>query len=92
VGGDEFLALCPDVDANGAREIVRRIERAMASWRVTEHGLSPRLSLGWAVFAGDWPATVRAADRRMYAVKRQHNGAAPSDRRSRRRDGGAPAL
>jgi diguanylate cyclase (GGDEF)-like protein len=80
VGGDEFLALCPDVDANAAREIVRRIERAMASWRITEHGLMPRLSLGWAVFDGDWPATVRAADQRMYAVKRQHNGLVPSDR------------
>jgi diguanylate cyclase (GGDEF)-like protein len=80
VGGDEFLALCPDVDANAAREIVRRVERAMASWRLTEHGLMPRLSLGWAVFDGDWPATVRAADRRMYAVKRQHNGLVPADR------------
>jgi diguanylate cyclase (GGDEF)-like protein len=80
VGGDEFLALCPDVDANAAREIVRRVERAMAAWRLTEHGLMPRLSLGWAEFDGDWPATVRAADRRMYAVKRQHNGVVPADR------------
>jgi diguanylate cyclase (GGDEF)-like protein len=80
VGGDEFLALCPDVDANAAREIVRRIERAMSSWRLTEHGLMPRLSIGWAVFDGDWPQTVRAADRRMYADKRQHNGVVPADR------------
>jgi GGDEF domain-containing protein len=95
VGGDEFLALCPDADANAARQIVRRVERAMASWRLTEHGLMPRLSLGWAVFDGDWPATVRAADRRMYAVKRQHNGQVRADRpevgrvaagRRRRRD------
>ena len=80
VGGDEFLALLADVDANAVREIVRRIERAMGSWRLTEHGLMPRLSLGWAVFDGDWPQTVRAADRRMYAVKRQHNGLVPADR------------
>lgn len=80
VGGDEFLALLPDVDANAVREVVRRIERAMGSWRLTEHGLMPRLSLGWAVFDGDWPQTVRAADRRMYAVKRQHNGLVPADR------------
>lgn len=82
VGGDEFLALLPDVDANAVREIVRRIERAMGSWRLTEHGLMPRLSLGWAVFEGDWPQTVRAADRRMYAMKRQHNGLVPADRPS----------
>ena len=80
VGGDEFLALLPDVDANAVREIVRRIERAMASWRLTEHGLMPRLSLGWAVFDGDWPQTVRTADRRMYSVKRQHNGVVPAER------------
>jgi diguanylate cyclase (GGDEF)-like protein len=80
VGGDEFLALLPDVDANEVREIVRRLERAMASWRFTEHGLMPRLSIGWAIFDGDWPATVRNADRRMYTVKRQHNGLVPADR------------
>lgn len=80
VGGDEFLALLPDVDANAVREVVRRVERAMGSWRLTEHGLMPRLSLGWAVFDGDWPQTVRAADRRMYVVKRQHNGLVAADR------------
>ena len=80
VGGDEFLALCPDADAKAARAIVRRVERAIASWRITEHGLMPRLSLGWAVYEGDWPAAVRAADRRMYAVKRQHIGLVPADR------------
>jgi diguanylate cyclase (GGDEF)-like protein len=80
VGGDEFLALLPDVDGNEVREIVRRLERAMSSWRFTEHGLMPRLSIGWAVFDGDWPQTVRNADRRMYTVKRQHNGLVPADR------------
>jgi hypothetical protein len=68
------------VDAATAREIVRRVERAMASWRLTEHGLMPRLSLGWAVFDGDWTRTVRAADRRMYVVKRHHNGIVPAER------------
>ena len=28
VGGDEFLALCPDVDANAAREIAHDLKRA----------------------------------------------------------------
>jgi diguanylate cyclase (GGDEF)-like protein len=79
VGGDEFLALCPDADAKAARAIVRRVERAMVSWRLTERGLKPRLSLGWAVFEGDWPAAVRAADRRMYAAKRQHSGQVSAD-------------
>ena len=80
VGGDEFLALLPDVDGNEVREIVRRLERAMGSWRFTEHGLMPRLSIGWAVFDGDWPQTIRNADRRMYTVKRQHNGMVTADR------------
>jgi hypothetical protein len=82
------------------REIVRRLERAMSSWRFTEHGLMPRLSIGWAVYDGDWPQTVRNADRRMYTVKRQHNGLVPADRpavgrvasgrRRRRSDAGLP--
>jgi hypothetical protein len=38
----------------------------------------PRTS--WAVFEGDWPAAVGAADRRMYAVKRQHIGLVLPDR------------
>jgi hypothetical protein len=54
----------------------------MASWRVTEHGLMPRLSVGWAIFDGDWPRTVRKADLRMYAVKRQHNRAVTANRRA----------
>jgi diguanylate cyclase (GGDEF)-like protein len=102
VGGDEFLALLPDVDASAVRGIVRRIERAMASWKVTEHGLMPRLSIGWAVFDGDWPQTLRAADRRMYAVKRQHNGALATEHppnghvaavpRRRRSDAASPVV
>jgi diguanylate cyclase (GGDEF)-like protein len=79
VGGDEFLALLPDTDAAGARGVVRRIERSMSKWRVTEHGLVPHLSLGWATFDTDWPSTIRAADKRMYAAKRAHKALAPQD-------------
>lgn len=71
VGGDEFLCLLPDAGEREARAVMRRIDRAVASWRVTEHGLTPRISVGWAVFHRDWETTVEEADDRMYAIKRR---------------------
>jgi diguanylate cyclase (GGDEF)-like protein len=79
VGGDEFLALLPNVDERGARRIVRRISDEMASWRPTEHGLAPQISLGWGLYEGDWDAAVKMADDRMYANKRKRQAAQQAD-------------
>jgi len=79
VGGDEFLVLLTDTGRLGARCFTARLRRAMSAWRVTEHALTLRLSLGSAVVPddGDLVTAVAAADRRMYANKRR--------RRSRQR-------
>jgi len=71
VGGDEFLAMLPGAGEREARRVAERVAHEMTTWRVTEHGLRPSLSLGWAVFDGDWQSTVLTADRRMYAEKRR---------------------
>jgi diguanylate cyclase (GGDEF)-like protein len=78
VGGDEFLALLPNVDDRGAKRIVRRIGAVMDTWRPTEQGVAPALSLGWAIYDGDWDAAVCLADRRMYDDKRKRESARTS--------------
>jgi diguanylate cyclase (GGDEF)-like protein len=78
VGGDEFLVLLPNSGECEARRVIRRIYRAASSWRVTEFGLMAHLSVGWAVFDGDWTSTIGVADERMYAVKRQRRRKAPA--------------
>ena len=85
VGGDEFLAVLPNVDERGARRIVRRISDAMGSWRATEHGVTPAISLGWALHEGDWDAD-REAGRRPNVCQQTK---APGGRRRtcRTRDG-----
>jgi len=69
VGGDEFLVLLPATDETGARRVVRRMQRALTAWRVTEHALSPEMSVGWAVSGNDPATTVARADARMYHAK-----------------------
>jgi diguanylate cyclase (GGDEF)-like protein len=72
VGGDEFIVLLRDVDDGMARSIHARIRRAERAWRVTEHGLTPRLSIGRARVEGDdVDSARRVADARMYANKRR---------------------
>jgi diguanylate cyclase (GGDEF)-like protein len=73
VGGDEFLVLLPGSDVAGARRVARRISNNLRKWRVTEHGLVPAVSVGWATCPdGDVAAAVAAADRVMYRAKRRH--------------------
>jgi diguanylate cyclase (GGDEF)-like protein len=72
VGGDEFAVLLRGASAATAAGIRQRIRRAEGLWRVTEHSLSPRLSLGVAeVVDGDIAAALQTADARMYADKRR---------------------
>lgn len=78
IGGDEFAVLLRDADGRAAARVRARIRRAERVWRVTEHGLSPRLSIGVArVIANDVEAARHAADRRMYANKRRRARSSP---------------
>ena len=77
VGGDEFLALLPNSGEREARVVIRRIYGQMRSRRVTDHGLTPYLSVGWAAFDGDWASTICSADEQMYALRRRRRRTAP---------------
>ena len=72
VGGDEFAVLLRDADEAAARRVAARIRRAERLWRITEHGLTPRLSMGRApLLDNDLEAARQVADKRMYANKRR---------------------
>lgn len=72
VGGDEFAVLLRGANANTASRIKQRIRRAEGQWRVTEHALTPRLSVGIAeIVDRDVPKALAAADARMYIDKRR---------------------
>jgi diguanylate cyclase (GGDEF)-like protein len=72
VGGDEFLVLLHNADASSARRVAARIRRAERVWRVTEHRLTPCMSLGLApVPDGDVREARRWADARLYENKRR---------------------
>ena len=94
LGGDEFAVLLYDASPMEATRIRRRIRRAERRWRVTEHGLSPRLSLGMAtVLDGDVTDALCRADAAMYAMKRRRARARALDDRGdrrRRRAGSVP--
>ena len=72
VGGDEFAVYLRGANARTAARVRQRIRRAERQWRVTEHGLTPRLSVGLAgINNGDVESALRMADARMYADKRR---------------------
>jgi diguanylate cyclase (GGDEF)-like protein len=98
VGGDEFAVLLTPADAQTAGRVVGRVRRAQRTWRVTEHGLIPQLSVGQgAVDDGDLESARSAADRHMYQDK-MHRSArqlrarlrGARDRRRRRAAGPTP--
>lgn len=79
IGGDEFVLILPQTDAEAAQGVARRIEAqfAIAVDRARAGALGVGLSVGiasWAV--GHPPLSLRqalqAGDRAMYSVKRQH--------------------
>ncbi len=72
-GGDELLVLLTETDSSGGRAVMRRIRRAMAAWRVTEFGLTPALSLGWAGSDDQAATSVERADAAMYQSKRRRS-------------------
>ena len=86
VGGDEFLVLLPNSGEAEAQAVAQRIATVATGTRLTEHGLSASLSVGWAVFDGAWDTTTHTSDARMYAAKRAKDAVRDSAQAARRRN------
>jgi len=75
-GGDEFVVLMPEADAEGARLVRTKVEKAMAAYDTGRDGETP-LSASLGVHTAAWPEAqhlLREADRRMYETKRRRAG------------------
>jgi diguanylate cyclase (GGDEF)-like protein len=71
-GGEEFIALLPDTDREGARVAAEKLRAAVASVEVQAVPRVTTASLGVAVMpddAGDADVLLRMADRALYAAK-----------------------
>lgn len=72
-GGDEFLICLPDAQAEDAREVLRRLSRALQPLQLSLNGRGVWLtaSIGYATVQGDgdWRAAFDAADRALYRAK-----------------------
>ena len=79
-GGDEFLAILPDTDREGARRVVERIGECLADHPVAVKDALPlalRLSCGIAVFPQNGRSThelFHVADANMYRAKNSNAG------------------
>lgn len=78
-GGEEFVILLPETDAQGAREVAERCQRLIAE-QALEHKLSPHgqrvtLSVGMGTaMPGESPShgeLLQAVDRQLYAAKQK---------------------
>ena len=72
-GGDEFVALLPEMDQDGARAAVERIRNCMQAFNSEHAGPLVSISLGTATAANadEIPLALKEADERMYADKVQ---------------------
>jgi diguanylate cyclase (GGDEF)-like protein len=78
-GGDEFLMICPETDAEAAAQVADRLVReALGKVEVGEALLGCSLSVGWATATENVDARrlVRAADKALYASKQSGRGRA----------------
>lgn len=73
-GGEEFVALLPETDLEGAMEVAERVRAAVASHAFTSAGrVHTTCSCGISIFpadASDRDGMIAMADRAMYASKR----------------------
>jgi len=78
VGGDEFVAVCESVDEDGARELVERLEEAIAVPVLVEGARAQvGASIGLVLSDGeevDPEDLVLRADQAMYRAKRVRRG------------------
>jgi len=71
-GGEEFLVLLPDTDAEAAAEVAEALRAAVAAEPIRVEGLSLRVtaSVGWAVYADEAAhQLVARADAGLYRAK-----------------------
>jgi len=81
-GGDEFVALVPDVDADVAHHLAVRLTKALEEpYRVGERSLRCAAALGLALYptnASTLTGLLREADQAMYRAKARSRGVADS--------------
>ena len=73
LGGEEFLALLPDVDAAAAAAAAEKLRAQIAALEVAHDGsdLAVTISAGWATWEGEAPdELLRRADDALYEAKR----------------------
>ena len=91
-GGDEFIAIVPETDPEGAESLLERITDAVDSFRLAVgNGVDARvgISLGSANYPGDGEtldALIEAADKQMYIAKENNR------KRIRDREGLGPTT
>ncbi len=76
-GGEEFVALLPEVDVDDAPRVAERVRRRIESLRVVDGGADARqaplsASVGVAVYpqhGTELDALIRSADQALYAAK-----------------------
>ncbi|HEX2102648.1 MAG TPA: diguanylate cyclase [Solirubrobacteraceae bacterium] len=71
-GGEEFIALLPDTDAEGAMEAAEKLRAAVAQLTLPGIDRPVTTSVGAAIFphaAADAQSLLRLADRALYAAK-----------------------
>ena len=75
-GGDEFIVVCPETDAEGATRLSERIVERVALLHPHAQGAWPLhlgVSVGWATVRDDHDpnALLREADKHLYTSKRE---------------------
>jgi diguanylate cyclase (GGDEF)-like protein len=77
IGGDEFMVVCPDTDAESARTIAHKLTSAIVStpFEWLDGGAVVQVSIGSASTSAHHASAeslVAAADARLYSTKSQH--------------------
>jgi diguanylate cyclase (GGDEF)-like protein/PAS domain S-box-containing protein len=79
VGGDEFVVVLPETDANGAAHVANKVlQLALAPLQVDQHELTVTWSMGIAIYpfdGADFDALSKCADTAMYRAKRDGRNA-----------------
>jgi len=71
-GGEEFMVIAPDCNAEGASTLAEALRRCVEETSVDLRGtpVDMTISVGWATYGGDGPEElVRSADKALYAAK-----------------------
>ncbi|APX92151.1 sensor domain-containing diguanylate cyclase [Halomonas sp. 1513] len=70
LGGEEFLAIMPNVDLGGAEQAMQRVRRALAASPLTQRQLSITLSAGVVGYHGQTATQLlEQADKALYRAK-----------------------